>query len=57
MAFKKEVDISDISLGKGTTVHGAFVGAVSPIQSNWHNSKVQYFESLFSDGIKTVRTL
>ena len=55
MAFKKEVDVSDISPGKGTTVHGAFVGAVSPIQSSWHNSKVQYFESLFSDGIKTVR--
>lgn len=52
---KKEVTVSDMCLGRGTTVHGAFVGVASPVKSGRSGSKVQYFESLFSDGNKTVR--
>ena len=56
----KEVDVSDMCLSKGATVHGAFVGPISPIRrsrSSTHSKEIQYFDTFFSDGIKTVRVV
>ena len=53
----KEVDVSGMCLGKGATVHGAFVGTVSQIKLSM--AVLVMFSTLmviFSDGIKTVRT-
>ena len=51
-----DFDVSEISVCNGATVHGTFVGDVTPIKSA-RNSDVKYFESQFSDGKKTVRVV
>ena len=49
------VDVSDIHVCNGMTVHGAFIGQLSPIKISRTNADVKYFDGFFSDGKKTVR--
>ena len=50
-----EMNVSDLEERKSATVHGVFVGGVSPIKKSRNKADVQYFESNFSDGDRTVR--
>ena len=48
------MDISQLVASLSATVHGMFVGAVSPVKSSRKNSAMKYFESQLCDGKKTV---
>ena len=52
------MEVSDIlsspSSGMGT-VHGMVVGQVSPIKSSSKRNDIKYFDSQFTDGVKTLR--
>ena len=49
------MNISEVVECKSGTVHGIFVGGVSPIKKSQKRNNVQYFEANISDGGKTVR--
>ena len=55
MAQENEMDVSQlVAPSSSATVHGVFVGAVSPVKTSRKNSSVKYFESQLCDGKKTV---
>lgn len=50
-----DMNVSDMKESKSATVHGMFVGGVSPVKKSRNKADVQYFETSLSDGDKTVR--
>ena len=57
MSTTKDVVVSDMGEYNFATVHGVFVGAVSPVKSSRKKSDIKYFEANLSDGEKTVRVV
>ena len=55
MAQENEMDVSQlVAPSSSATVHGVFVGAISPVKTSRKNSFVKYFESQLCDGKKTI---
>ena len=55
MAQEDEMDVSQlVAPSSSATVHGVFVGAVSPVKTSRKNTSVKYFESQLCDGKKTI---
>ncbi len=59
MAKRKynEMEVSDMSQSNSATVHGVFIGAVSPTRESRTKPEIKFFESLLSDGKETVRVV
>ena len=50
------MDVSDVKASTSSgTVHGVFVGELSPVKTSSKNRAVKYFDGRFSEGKKTVR--
>jgi len=49
-----DVEVSEMVLFPSATVHGVFVGAVSPVTDSRTNSSVSMLEGHFTDGKKVV---
>jgi len=52
MAESKDVEVSSLVPATSATVHGVFVGAVSPVKTGRNNPNVKYFQTQLSDGSK-----
>ena len=50
----EEVDVSEVMVCNSATVHGVFIGEVSPVKHSRTKTDVRYFEGKLSDGKKTV---
>ena len=58
MAQENEMDVSQLVVpSSSATMHGVFVGAVSPVKTSRKNSCVKYFESQLCNGKKTVHVV
>ena len=49
--------MSELQSASSATVHGVFVGAVSPVRDSRSKKGVKYFEGNLSDGEKRVRVV
>ena len=47
----KGMDVSQLVTSSSATVHGVFVGAISPMKTSQKNSIVKYYESQLSSAI------
>ncbi len=52
-----EMEVSEISHRTPSTIHGVFVGEVSPVKCGRRNPAVKYFEGHMTDGKKTVQVV
>ena len=52
----EEMDVSSMEESNSATVHGVFVGAVSPVKVS-RNTQRSYFEAKLSDGVKSARVV
>ncbi len=50
-----EMEVSEMEESNTATMHGMFIGAVSPVKCSRTKAEVKYFEGQLSDGKKTVR--
>ncbi len=50
-----EMEVSGMEESRAATVHGVFVGPVSPVKSSRTKSEVKFFKGQLSDGKTTVR--
>ncbi len=59
MAKRKfsEMEVSDLQVGTSATVHGVFVGPVSPVKCSRKRADIKFFEGQLTDGKKTVRVV
>lgn len=48
------VEVSEMVLSPSATMHGVFVGAISPVRDSRTNSSVSMLEGHFTDGKKVV---
>ncbi len=53
----EEMDVSEMEVSNTATIHGVFVGEVSPVKCSRKNPEVKYFEGRFTDRRKTVSVI
>ena len=51
----EDINVSEMSACSSATVHGVFIGDVSPVKCGRTNPDVKYFLGQFTDGKKAVR--
>lgn len=51
----EDVNVSEITLCSAATVHGVFIGEISPVKCGKSHPNVKYFDGQFTDGKKAVR--
>ena len=55
IADKHDMTVSDMKVSSTATVHGVFVGDVSPVKCGKNDPARQWFDSSFTDGTKMTR--